>query len=145
MVVCGLVSPAFAQNQTGQSKTTDKPALHIIIDTVEWFASPYGKNIVPATYPGGTRSFISFLATHMQLPGDLTVSDTKDGKVTDSVYANFEIEKNGAVSGVSLTKPYTGIYAELIRVIKQSVWVPFTNDKQPVRGGYSMRIYFIEK
>ena len=146
MMMCGFIRHAFAQNQTGQTQTTAKSFDNItIIDTVEFYASPYGKNIVPATYPGGKKSFINFLATHMQLPGNLTVSDTSDSKVTDSVYANFEIEKNGTVSGVSLTKPFTVTYAELIRVIKQSVWTPFTADKQPVRGGYFVHIYFTQK
>src|SRR5580704_11974460 len=106
LIVSGLISPAFAQNQPVQSKAT-----HLIIDTVEFYASPYSRNrnIVPPTYPGGIKSFINFLATHMQLPGNLMVSDTKDGKVTDSLYANFEIEKNGTVSGVILTKRDKGI------------------------------------
>jgi hypothetical protein len=146
MIMCGVISAAFAQNQTGQSKTPGK-SVYVIpcTDSLGFYASPYGKNIVPAVYPGGTKSFINFLASHMQLPGNLTVSDTKNGKVTDSLYANFEIEKNGTVSGVIFAKPFTGIYAELIRVIKQSVWMPYTEDKRPVPGGYSMPIYFVNK
>jgi hypothetical protein len=147
MITCGIISHAFAQNQTGQSKTAGK-SVYIVpcSDTIEYYASPYGKNIISAAYTGGKKPFINFLATHMQLPGNLTVSDTSDGKATDSVYANFEIEKNGVVSGVSLVNiksPKTD--SELIRVIKQSVWIPYAVDKQPVSGGYGMRIYFVSK
>src|ERR1700760_1990977 len=96
VMMCGLMLTAIAQNK---STTGDKPAKPtVIIDTAEYFASPYGKDVKPAAYPGGLESFSVFLAQHMVLPVNLTVSVTRNGKVTDSLYASFEIEKNGTVS-----------------------------------------------
>jgi hypothetical protein len=145
IMALGPVSPVFSQNKTGQNAVADKP-LHLVIDTLEYFASPYGKNLVPANYPGGKQAFINFLTAHMQLPGNLSISDTAQNNAVDHVYANFEIEKDGTVSGVNLV--HNGKYkidAELARCIKLSVWKPATINGQPVRGGYNIPIYIISK
>ena len=112
----------------------------------EFFASPYGKNLVLATYTGGKQAFIRFLATHIKLPDNLSISDTSKTYTDIKTDANFEIEKDGTVSAVTLSNSINPeIDKELIDAIKLSVWKPATSGKQPVRGGHFVQIYFIKK
>lgn len=142
----------MAKNQSGQHITKDalehaysfKKRLG---DTVIYYASAYITNGTFASYPGGDAGFIKYLQSHMRPMGNLKVAALNDtANAVAKVHINFEIEKDGTIPDVRLTKDIDHqTDGEMVRIIKLSVWKPAIQNDQPVADGYGMYIWFIKK
>jgi hypothetical protein len=131
------------------------PKQKLIGDTLMYYASPYArKGLILASYPGGIPAFIKFIDSHMQLPDSVKVTgEDPGGRFIDKVLANFEVEKDGRVSGVELLHSLNNwpgikgkIHNVLTAAIKMSVWKPATVNNEPIKGGcFIFYIWFVKK
>lgn len=98
------------------------------------------KSGIQPEYPGGTTKLYSYLAKNIKYP-----AQAKKDKVDGKVFLAFNVEQDGTLSDVQVTKSLSReTDAEALRVIKSAPrWNPAIDEKgRPVKVKYQMAINF---
>lgn len=101
--------------------------------------SIYQKAEKSPEYPGGDQAFFEYLVKNIHYP-----DKAKENKVMGTVFVNFIVEKNGAITHVKVLKGIgSGCDEEAVRVVSQMApWKPGQDKGKPVRVGYVLPIKF---
>ena len=90
-------------------------------------------------YPGGAVEFMKWLTRNLQYP-----ASARSRKIQGKVVAVFYVEKDGHVTGISITKSLSPeCDREALRVLrKMPNWEPGIQNDQPCRTKVSIPIVF---
>jgi protein TonB len=93
-------------------------------------------------YPGGEEELFKYLQNEVKYP-----KKSRRKGITGKVYINFEIDKDGNVSNVSVVKSVDSLLdAEALRAVQlMPRWTPGYQDGVPVRVQYNLPINFTLK
>lgn len=91
------------------------------------------------SFPGGTQSFLQYLASNIKYP-----AEDRKNNVQGRVVAQFVVEKDGSLSDVKVLRtPSAAMGEEAVRVLSISPkWTPALQGGRPVRAQYTVPVNF---
>ncbi len=94
---------------------------------------------VQPKFPGGTQSFMQYLAANIRYP-----AADRENNVTGRVVLQFVVEKDGSLTDIKAVRgPSQAMMNEAIRVLSSSPkWEPGIRNGQPVRSQFTVPVNF---
>jgi len=98
-----------------------------------------GHRMAGPQFKGGEDALNAYLQAHLRYP-----ADARDNMMEGTVFLSFNVEQNGKISNIRLTKHvYPSIDREALKFLKGSPdWIPATYFGRFSQAGYSMPLNF---